>query len=328
MSIRKQVRLGRLAVLGITLMVVALVLAWGHAAHQPAQADETGARMALNVSGEGTSCDDASEPTECIVPLGAAFTLAVDVIEAPADGYVGVQSYLDYGIYDPTASEDDQGPGTCGDGVDNFDQDGKDRSDPNDCVDLNLTYRRGSAANEIVWPDLGSDEVALRGELGQGLVNHGGLTGLLPPLPVSTFEGTVVALGFTCSADESTTQIDLLPYNDGEVVPPGTDGAGFAVNTTTRVPAKALSLTVRCEGVAAQPTNTPGAGPGETPGAPSEGTATPEAEGFPPTGDAGGIDAGGGVGSGLWAVIGALLAAAAAGLAVFGWRYARGRQAR
>ncbi len=287
MSVPKQVRPSRLLVLSIPLMaVVVVVLAWGQAAPQSAQAEETGPQMALSVAGAGASCDAASEPTECWLPAGGDFTLAVEVIEAPEPSYIGVQSYVVYDglTYNPTASAED----------------------------------------EFAWPDADGLIVRFPGEPTgtEGTVKHGAATANTPPFPESTHEGGLLELSFTCPADTQSFEVALIPYSDDVTV-----GAGFKVDAMTTATLKTVGQReVDLDGDPATPpelmdvADTVAVNCGE-----AMPTATSEADGLPPTGDGAGVDAAGGVGAGLWSVIGALLAVAAAGLGIFAWRHARVR---
>ena len=319
MGISRQAKPGHVVALSIPLIAivaVALVLGWGHASSQSAHAD--GPRMAFNASGTGVSCDDPSEPTECTVPLAGFFTLSVAAVEPPAAGYIGFQTFIDYGrdFYDPDRAEDDFAPPICGDAVDNGNDGFIDINDA-DCIDQPLTYHAVGATEAIIWPDLGSDKIAIQDNEPVGAaVSHGGLTGLLPPLTASTYDGVLVELVMSCSDDESSTEVRLLPLGDRVA---GTFGTGYseAPDGSTQSAAKTEPLTINCAGEA------PADGGDEEP------TATPDddAVALPPTGTSGvfDIESGGGSNAGLWAIIGGLLAAAAAGMVFFGWRH--GRQA-
>ena len=130
--------------------------------------------MALSV--KGGDCDDPVRPAKCSVPVGSEFILSVDVLNAPEDGYIYVQTFIDFG--------------------------------------LNLTYKKAPAADEIVWPD-SLDAVALQLEIfGPGLVFHGSATGLSSPFPLSFFEGNVVELLMNCTEGLSSTDVALLPFDD------------------------------------------------------------------------------------------------------------------
>lgn len=302
---------GFLATVAIMVVTVGLALASGSAA----QAQETGPRLALNVFG-GVTCDAPSEPTECTVPLGSFFTLAVEVIEAPAAGYINVQSWIDYGsqFYDASLAEDEFGPGTCGDGLDNSNDTFPDRLDT-DCVPAALTYHStGDQGEEIVWPDSDPD-VVFRGETAAAAVHHSALTALIPPLPVSTHVGSVVEIVMECSASESTTDVSLLPLDHGLA---RGNGTGFVEpDGLTQVPSSD-TLTITCAGVVPPADEEEQEEPTPTP-------APTTAPALPPTGTGGAIDGSGG-NTVLLAMIGGMLAAAAGALAFAAWRRARGHQ--
>ena len=108
-----------------------------------------------------------------------------------------------------------------------------------------LIYNRvGSADDEIVWPDA---VLALRGDLAPGIITHGALSGILPPLPVSHYEGIFVEISMSCSADESSTEVRLLPLDDPVA---STSGAAFVEPVITDVqrivPTQVGSLRVAC----------------------------------------------------------------------------------
>ena len=164
--------------------------------------------MALNI--DSGVCDDPVRPTICMVPLGTSFTLSVDVLNAPEAGYILVQTFIDYG--------------------------------------LDLTYNKApTAAEEIVWPDLQS-AVAIRSEFGPGLVNHGGLSGLFPPIPPSFFEGNVVELSMNCTSAQSSTFVELLPEGDSVA---GTSGSAFKDPDDVLIVPNLHSLTINCTDVPA-----------------------------------------------------------------------------
>ena len=162
--------------------------------------------MALTI--KGGACDDPVRPTICTVPLGSSFILSVDVLNAPEAGYILVQTFIDYG--------------------------------------LALPYNKAStAAEEIVWPDLLS-AIAIRSEFGPGLVGHGGLSGLLPPIPPSFFEGNVVELSMNCTPVQSSTNVELLPEGDSVA---GTSGSAFKDPDDVLIVPNLHSLTINCTDV-------------------------------------------------------------------------------
>ncbi len=267
MGVQGRITLGRLAIIGAALAAVFMM---SHFAQTPALADDA-SRMSLSVS--GCSGD------ECNLDTGETFTLSVNVDAAPGAGYVLVQSFIDYGA--------------------------------------DLTYNMtDSPAEEMVWPD-GSPDVIVRDSaqnptnpnspIAPNSVLHGSLTGVIPPLPLSTYEGTVFELELQCSDSFSTNDVQLLPSGDAVA---GTSGALFNAEGAEQIIPKVGSITVIC-GV--EPTPTPEPEP------------TPVVV-LPPTGS-GALSSGGGSSATLWLVIGALAVVGAAGLGASGWRVTRGRQA-
>ena len=122
----------------------------------------------------GGTCADAA----CTVSTGQKFTLAVEIEVAPADGYILAQTWIDFGSQ--------------------------------------LTYNPALVrADEIVWPDCAA-VVAFRDlELEQGTaVSHGCLTAFSPPLPASMHTGNFVELSFTCSDENSSSIIQLVPLGE------------------------------------------------------------------------------------------------------------------
>ena len=209
---------------------------------------------------------------ECNLDTGETFTLSVNIDAAPDGGYVLVQSFIDYG--------------------------------------LNLTYNMTDApADEVIWPD-GSPDVVVRDSIAPGTVLHGGLTGVIPPLPLSTYVGTVFEIELQCSDAFSSNDVKLLPSGDAVA---GTSGALFNGEGAEQIIPKVGSVTVIC-GV--EPTPTP------APDGPTDG---PTDGGLPPTGT-GALSSDGGVSTTLWLVIGALVVAGAAGLGASARSAVRSRQ--
>ena len=150
--------------------------------------------MALTIQDEaGDTVCHSSVDVGCDLQVGSDFTLAVDAFAVPENGYVLMQTFIDYG----------------GD----------------------LIYNRvGSAEDEIVWPDA---VLALRNDSMPGLILHGGMTGFLPPLPVSHYEGIFVEISMSCSAGESSSNVTLLPAGDPVA---STSGAAFQEPRRPNVP--------------------------------------------------------------------------------------------
>ena len=225
-----------------------------------ASAAGSGPRMTLTVQSIYGLCTSAT----CQIGLNTPFTLRVRVAQGPAGGYILMQTYLDYGIYNPAASEDGAGPNTCSDTIDNGGTGGIDRFDT-DCATVALAYTKTpSVATEIVWPNCSSG-TALRSQPGPGLVNHGCVTSLTSP-PKSNHIGNVVALAMRCSAGASDTTIALLPYNNPIA---GTFGAAFSeFGTNNVITPKVDTLTVKCLNIPTPtptPTRTPTPTPSPTP---------------------------------------------------------------
>ena len=206
----------------VLLAVFALVLAGAGgfmARLEGASAAGGGPEMRLTANGCTADCSFAT---------GESFTLAVDIVTAPAAGYVAIQSFIDYG------------------GNLIYDIDGQ------------------PAETEIVWADLDS-RVALRQSVGAGLVNHGGVSALIPPFLVSTDTGNFVEIKMTCSAGDTSTQVDLLPLGDHQA---RTVGAGFALVDgilITEVIPKVSGLLIHCGAGGPLDAPTPTAPPTSTP---------------------------------------------------------------
>jgi hypothetical protein len=177
----------------------------------PPTGSASGPTMQLTLVSGGT-CDGQ----DCFVGTGSTFMLGVEAVRVPAAGYILMQTYIDFSSYDPTASEDGAGPGSCSDGQDNTafgdPPDEADRQDSDCTVPNSLTYLpNDDLAAEVVWADAAED-VTVRQALGPGLILHGALTGLIPPLPVSDDTGLMVQVQMRCPAIPVVVPISLLPY--------------------------------------------------------------------------------------------------------------------
>ncbi len=212
---------GAVVILAIGLLIFSQTTSGGSA-----EAATGGPEMVLNV--KGGDCDDAVAPSECNVALGADFTLSVDAIAIPTNGYALAQTFIDFGA--------------------------------------ELTYHpAANPAAEIVWPDC-SDGTAHRKQLDYTLpgpspstevVSHSCLTsGLVSPAPLSSFAGNVLAIEFSCTAGDSSTLVRLIPFDhpisttlgsllfdpdEGIVIPKVSDlllncGAGAPIPTQTPTP--------------------------------------------------------------------------------------------
>ncbi|MCH8010018.1 MAG: hypothetical protein IIC91_14280 [Chloroflexi bacterium] len=182
--------------------------------------DPAGPAMRLTLV-SGGSCTGS----DCFVDAGSTFTLGVEVLRAPASGYVLMQTFIDFGVYNPTASEDGAGANSCSDGDDNGSDDGADRFD-SDCATVALTYLPEPAvADEIFWTDIAAGTAVRVDTFGPGLVGHGGISGLVPPLPESSETGIMIRLQMLCPSASTTVPISLLVYEDPVA---GTSGSLFA----------------------------------------------------------------------------------------------------
>ena len=166
---------------------------------------------AMSLSVPGGDCAG----TTCTVDQGAAFTLEAQIDTAPAAGYILVQSWIHFGsdlVYKPTAD--------------------------------------ATGGDELVWDDNGCT-IAVRATFSATAVGHGCTTGIIPPLPISTFEGTLVSLAFNCSEGESSTEVQLLPVGAPVAL---TNGSEFKDPDNTSITPKLTNVTINC-----------GAGGGDTP---------------------------------------------------------------
>jgi len=290
MSESKLARLHRLW-LGVPLALALLALAWGMSGS--AAADDAGFRMTLNARGDGVTCDEPSEPTECAVPLAGPFTLAVELFDAPEEGYVALSTQIDF---------------------------------------HGLTWVPAGVEAENTWPDNGVPvrSPAAPGFRTQ-VVAHGGLTGTALPLPVSTHEGSVVEITLACTAETDSFEIALVNFDptinllgtsiglpppppEGTIVPSkavGERSLDFMDDGTFTTVPVADVLMINCEEVPPTPTPQP----------PAQPTATPGATGLPPTGYGGNATGD----ARLPLLIIGVLVSAAGVLGLSGWRLARSR---
>lgn len=163
--------------------------------------------LAVLADDDAMLCHSGQKET-CRLQAGASFTLTVDIIAAPEGGYIGVQSFIDFGA----------GAGMS-----------------------NLTYTSaGVATDEFIWPDQG---LGLRNDVANGLVYHGGLTGLIPPLAVSSYVGPIVQMAMTCSQGYSETTVRILPGGDPIA---STSGAMFLSSQDEQTVPSLGSLEVIC----------------------------------------------------------------------------------
>ncbi|MCH8008255.1 MAG: dockerin type I repeat-containing protein [Chloroflexi bacterium] len=167
------------------------------------------AEMRLVVK-KGGACDGDT----CVVPLGASFTLAVEVVGFPEGGYILAQTYIDMGS--------------------------------------DLVYKPADAPDvEFVWPDCVTS-VALRNNLRDAQWLHSCITGLIPPLPASTYTGNLLELKLNCSEDDTSTEVRLIPTSPQLI----NGGTSFGGPDGVRTVPKTSNITVIC-GSVNSPTNTP-----------------------------------------------------------------------
>ncbi len=200
----------RLAALAGALALLALMIFSVSDQLQPGEvvAAGGGPEMALTIT-EGGSCVD----DDCYAEVGTDFKLAVDLVGVPAAQYILIQTYIDFGVYDPAASENGAGPNTCSDGI------GLDRLEE-DCSAASFVYTPSSEiATEFTWPSV-DIAIAVRDEPGPGLVTHAGMTATMPPLPGSDYTGIAIEILLSCPATPMEAPISLLPY-DGPVARTG-----------------------------------------------------------------------------------------------------------
>ncbi len=194
---------------------------------------------------------------ECYAAVSSTFTLAVEALGAPTAKYVLLQTFIDYGVYNPAANEDGAGPDSCGDGIENGLLDGADRMD-DDCVTVELVYvPAAEPEDEIVWEDLHPGS-AVRDEAGPAFLMHGGVTNLTPPLLESDEVGVMVQVQMTCPAAGTSVPISLLVYEDALA---GTNGSAFVEpDGQTKAVPKVAPITMNCVAKQADPGDTDGDG--------------------------------------------------------------------
>ena len=244
----------RIAALAVAIALVTLLIVHGSEPLDPgeAQAASGGVEMTLDIiAGSGGFCDG----NDCIA--GSSFMLRVTLEQAPPSGYIVMQTFLDFGTYDPTASEDGDGPNSCSDGRDNaniFQLDGADRRD-SECASAALSFSLAADPTEnIVWPDWRSNAGGIT-EFGPGLLHLTALTGPLLQAPsTSNYAGPVVELEMTCPATPVQTSLAILPEGHPFAL---TNGALLSEPDGTHVNVKVDAITIDC---VSQETDTDGDG--------------------------------------------------------------------
>ena len=243
-----------LAVTGIGFMLTQ------HSQPQPVSAVSGGPEMGISIT-SGAVC--SGQPAVCDVPAEGMFTVSIDAVIIPEEGYHFVVAVLDFATFEHEASEDGAGAGTCDDGVDNGGDDVADRRDP-DCVRVDLTYLPGDLDAESLWDGCNprSSQPA-RFELAPGLLEIL-CAGSLPPILLSMHTGPLFLMTFSCSDAGSVTTVKLLPP---EHMVQAIGSVYMHLDGFTTQP-KLNSLTVNCIGDTPPPTPAPTATPTPTPTAP------------------------------------------------------------
>ena len=228
--------------LAVLLGFALLLLSLQHGAlhSERAVAAGSGPELALSVGGGGF-CVGA----DCYAAVGSSFQLNVDVVTAPAATYILLQTYIDFGgVYDPAASEDGAGPGTCSDGIHNGGPDGKDYYDA-DCTTVEIAYVPAALLeDEIIWPDANPSLIVRWPNLNSAAV-HGAISGFIPPIPGSTFTGPVLSLQMSCPATPAQATVALIPSTNPFI---GSFGSLFVDLDDVQIPAKVNSITMNCVG--------------------------------------------------------------------------------
>lgn len=237
MSIRRQGESGRLAVIGAVLIaLVAGAYYLGNELGVSANStpDEQDAEMVLDVKSGTVSCGGEihDSSNEVCVPQSGAFTLAVEIIDAPDAGYNLAQTYLHYGTL--------------------------------------LDYTLGTAGDEIVWTDC--EGVALNQlytatgdsteDSGEAVsVSHGCTTQTVPPLPISSYTGNFIEISMTCTAGDTSTLVELWEKSHPVAL---TNGSEFKLPDNSSLVPKVDTLYVNCGAGGTLPTDTPTITPTET----------------------------------------------------------------
>jgi hypothetical protein len=118
-----------------------------------------------------------------VVDQGSAFTLTVEVAEAPSAGYIGIQTQVRYNAleYAPAAAEED----------------------------------------EVAVSEDGFPGILVRSTATAGRVAHGMTAGTPPSFTTSDYTGPILALAFTCTDGYSRNDVQLTPYSDDNTLGSG-----------------------------------------------------------------------------------------------------------
>ncbi|MCI0855464.1 MAG: hypothetical protein J4N98_02150, partial [Chloroflexi bacterium] len=214
-------------VIGLGLLVLAaatFAVAAPHSGQGSAEGASGGApEMALRIV-SGGACDPQDQ-TDCTVQTGRQFVVSIDAATIPASGYILAQGWISYGdlLGDQSAN------GAVKDG-------------------------------NTPWPDCDTFTLLVghSDEEGNSKLDSyraGCLTSLLPPQPVSFYEGSLYTITLTCPTTPSTHLVELVP---SPVEPAGTGGALFVDGDSIQIVPKVNSLTILCTFQA--PTGTPPSG--------------------------------------------------------------------
>jgi hypothetical protein len=215
--------MNRAVIVETLAFVVMSVAAFSVFQHQSTSARTTDARMSMTVSAGGT-CNAGV----CAVPLNGTFTLQVNIDAGLTEGYIGIQTEVDYSNLVANGGR------------------------------YNPATQASFGVAELVWPP---GVFPLRAPVEppplsglEGTIHHADGTGLSNP-PKTTYTGPALALSMTCGGTNSTNVMMLLPYNAAT----NSDGSGFRQSLTDgnqSIPAKATPLTVTCDSLAPTPTPT------------------------------------------------------------------------
>lgn len=180
----------------------------------------------LMLSAPGSDCDDSVAPTTCDVPTEAQFTIRVSASTVPPNGYILMQTLVRFGEHLTLKPTEDL-----------LDEIIWPQCEPLTAVRIQWDQTRPPTADGSL---VNSHEV----------VTHGCISGILPPLPASTYAGALVEFSLTCSQMQSNQVLELLPYSEpaGSTVA-GTNGSLFqslnGIQVEYIVP-KLDSLTINC----------------------------------------------------------------------------------
>ena len=105
-----------------------------------------------------------------------------------------------------------------------------------------------------LWPDIAIPTFLTFHDVTNNGMYAGGLTALGPPHPPSFHKGDLFSFSLTCTATQSSSQIDILPSGDPVA---GTSGAFFSeFSTGNQVIPSLTGLTVNCVAPTPTPTGT------------------------------------------------------------------------